>query len=345
MSETIRVPAFRSQQGRRELYHALMTNRQIADFFDVRFDEAHENKEPSQRPLQPKHAQAIADYVLEDRESYVLGALVYAVEHSPAFKGISGVGEVVLDPADMYWSIDGQHRHRGLQLAIADDPKLADEVTAVLIYVEPDLASRRQMFADMNGKAKRVTRSQNVLFDSRDMFSRIARTLALEAPLRKHVEFHSASPKRGSQLWITLVALQEIARSLQLGSAKVTKSAIDFDTALADARAFIGVVHDARPEIRKACSGDADMVKLREESILVSSTTMRVLAAAAFDRMREDGVLSFGHYAGRLGEIDFSPANRAWVDCGFIVEGKSTPQSRVQEMRQAAVALSEMLEG
>jgi len=344
MSETIRVPAFRSQQGRRELYHALMTNREIADFFDVRFDEEHTDKKPSQRPLQPRHAQAIADYVLSERENYVLGALVYAVENSPAFDGKRGVGELVLDPADMYWSIDGQHRHRGLQLAIADDPALGDEVSAVLIYVEPDLDNRRQMFADMNGKAKRVTRSQNVFFDSRDVFSRVARQLALEEPLAKHVEFHSASPKRGSQLWITLVALQDIARALQLGSAKAPKSAGDPDEALADARAFIRLVHEVRPEIRKACSGTADMVALREESILVSSTTMRVLAAAAFIRMRDDGVTSFEGYADRLGAIDFSPSNRDWVECGFIVEGKSTPQSRIQEMRQAALALSEMLD-
>lgn len=341
----MRVPAFRSRQGGREIFHALMANRAIADFFDVRFDDEHADREPSQRPLQPKHAQAIADYVLAERETYILGALVYAVEHYPAFDGGDGAGELVLDPADMYWSIDGQHRHRGLQLAIADDPALGDEVTAVLIYVEPDLASRRQMFADMNGKAKRVTRSQNVFFDSRDLYSRIARQLALEVPLASHVEFHSASPKRGSQQWITLVALQDISRALQLGSARAAKIAVDPDAALADARAFIRVVHDSRPEIRAACSGDADMTALREESILVSSTTMRVLAAAAFERMRDDGAPSFDRYAERLARIDFSPRNREWVECGFIVEGKSTPQSRIQEMRQAAFALAAMLEG
>jgi len=344
VSDVIRVPAFRSRQGGRELFHALMTNRAVADFFDVRFNEEHADKEPSQRPLQPRHAQAIADYVLAERETYVLGALVYAVEHYPAFDGDGDAGELVLDPADMYWSIDGQHRHRGLQLAIADDPALGEEVTAVLIYVEPDLANRRQMFADMNGKAKRVTRSQNVLFDSRDVFSRIARQLALEAPLARHVEFHSASPKRGSQQWITLVALQDIARALQLGSARSAKAAVDPDAALADARAFVRIVHDVRPEIRTACSGDADMVALRDESILVSSTTMRVLAAAAFERMREDGSASFDRYAERLADIDFSPRNREWIECGFIVEGKSTPQSRIQEMRQAALVLAAMLE-
>ncbi len=344
MESVLRVQAFRSRQGRRELYQVRMTNREIADFFDFRFDEEHFEKESSQRPLQERHAQKIAEYVLSERDEFVLGSLVYAVEQSPAFDDRGdGVGELVLDRADVYWSIDGQHRHRGLQIALAEDAALADEVTSVLIYVEPNLDSRKQMFADMNGKAKRVTRNQNVYFDSRDVFSVAARKLALTPPLARHVEFQSASPRRGSQLWINLSALQEIVRTLQLGSAKSAKTGIDVDTAYRDAKEFIDVVHSSRGEIRDACSGTADIAQLRDESILVSSTTMRALAVAAFDRMGHDGASTFDGYSDRLAAIDFSPTNRLWVECGFIVEGKSTPQSRIQEMRQAAVEISALL--
>jgi DGQHR domain-containing protein len=337
------VPAFKGRQGGREFFQALMSNELIAEFFAIEFDDP---EEPSQRPLQDKHARDIGDYMVAQQDDYVLGTLVYAVGRSPNFRSIDGAfGELELDASDLYRSIDGQHRHKGITYAIDNDEDIANDVTSVLIYVEPDFDRRRQMFADMNGKAKRVTKSQNILFDSRDTFARVARRLSLEPPLMGHVEMQKASPARGSQSWVTLVAIDQAVKALQIGIGTPRDRNFDEMVVYQDGKEFFEMLAATRPELQTIASGAADISALRAESILVSSTTIRVLAAAIHDCLRRDGANArISSYADALARMDFRPANRAWVRCGFIVEGKTTPQARTQEMRQASIAMTDMLE-
>ncbi len=340
---TFSVHAFRGRQGGREYFQALMPNELIVEFFGIEFDDP---DEPSQRPLQEKHAQDIADYLVAQQDDYILGSLVYGAGQQPKFRQIEGdFGELILDPEDHYRSIDGQHRHRGITLAIDADEALRSDVTSVLIYVEPDLTRRKQMFADMNGRAKRVTRSQNILFDSRDTFARVARRLAIESPLTGHVEFHRASPARGSQAWITLVAIYSAVMALQIGIGTPRDRVFDEIKVYQDGKEFFSMLANARPELSAITGGAADITALRTKSILVSSTTIRVLAAAIHDCLKRDGANArISSYSDSLANINFSPTNRAWVRCGFIVEGKTTPQARTQEMRQASMAMTDMLE-
>ncbi len=346
MAEYIRVPAFRGAQGDREYFQALIPNRVIADFFSIRFDE--ESEQRSQRDLVESHAAQIGRYLVDQRYDYVLGSLVYAVECDPVFlddgEGV-GVGTLILDAADRYCSIDGQHRHRGLELALEESEELGSDTTSVLIYVESAVDRWRQMFADMNGRAKRVTKNQSVSFDSRDIFARVARTIALEPPLRGHVEFHRASPGKGSPFWITLVSISEIAKALQFGYSKPKQVVRDDAHVLEYSRSFFSVVHGARSEIQAACAEGCDIESLRRRSILVSSTTMRALAQAIHACGQRDGAsIDISEYAGRIASIDFSPDNPLWTEIGFLGQGLFTPQSRSQEVRSAANCLEKLLQ-
>lgn len=337
------IGAFRGRQGGRDFFQVMMPNELIAEFFGFEFDDP---DEPSQRPLQEKHARDIGEYIISQQDDYVLGSLVYAVGQQPKFRQIEGAyGELTLDPEDLYRSIDGQHRHKGISYAIDDDQAIGSDHTSVLIYVEPEVGRRQQMFADMNGRAKRVTRSQNILFDSRDTFARVARRLAVEAPLKGFVEMHRQSPLRGSQSWITLVAIDQTVKALQVGLGALRGRQFDERDVYAAGREFFEMTHRARPELRAITEGQADVAELRQESIIVSSTTIRVLGAAVYACLRRDGPnAQISSYEDALSRVNFSPSNTAWTRCGYIVEGKSTPQSRAQEMKAAAVRLAEMLE-
>ena len=112
-----------------------------------------------------------------------------------------------------------------------------------------------------------------------------------------------------------------------------------------DGKAFFEMLAANRPELQTIANGGADIAVLRTESIFVSSTTIRVLAAAIHDCLKRDGSSArIASYADAVARMDFRPSNREWVRCGFIVEGKTTPQARTQEMRQASIAMTDMLE-
>ncbi len=348
----ITISAFRGEQGGRTFFQLMMTNRLIADFFEVAFDEDPEQR--SQRPLDQRHAAKISQYVVDNRSDYVLGALVYAVQREPVFRSDGGqLGELVLDAKDAYRSIDGQHRHRGIQLAVAAGSEAADDFSAVLVYVEGDVEARRQMFVDMNAPAKRVPKNLNVAFNKRDPFSIAARIVAMETPLRGHVEMLKQQPSPNSKCWIALSALQAIAELLDRDThrawvkGQLVNSEDDRKAAVESIsrtlRDFFSMLVATRPEIREACTDAVDIRALRRESLLISSASMRALADAVAKWRRDQEESEFADVAGRVAAIDFRPENPLWTEIGFVAPGEFTPQSRAQEMKAAAVSIAALL--
>src|SRR5262249_14512274 len=146
----------------RTFYQVTVPNSVLNNFFTVNMDPP---AEKSQRQLDPKHAHDIRDYILENPDEYLLGAVVYAVDQECVFKESEispSIGTLTIPFGTNLRSLDGQHRRSGLNEAIAEDSEIGNEDTAVLIYVEPDVAKRRQMFSDMNATPKVVAKALNV---------------------------------------------------------------------------------------------------------------------------------------------------------------------------------------
>jgi DGQHR domain-containing protein len=350
MSEIVQgltLAALRGKQGERTLYQVLVQNSVLNNFFTVNMDPPAER---SQRQLDPKHARDISEYILENPDEYVLGAIIYAVDQECIFsesKLLADMGILTIPFGTNLRSLDGQHRRKGLNDAIAEDQEISNDHTAVLIYVEQDVNKRRQMFSDMNATPKVVAKALNVAFDSRDPFARAAQSLAKNHPLLKDVvEMEASRVGSGSEKWYSLGAVYDVLKRLQVGPTGRVRNASQYaEDAIVDRGCrFFDLLNAARPEFREVRTGAADVNVLRSKSILFSSTTLRAIAGAVHMRISRDGdSVDIVKYASGLSKIDFSPSAEVWRDTGFVSPGKSTPNARNQEVLAATRVIAEAL--
>ena len=222
------LPALRGRQGDREFFVLLPSNAQLLQHFTP---EVEPHDQQSQRAVIPRHAEDIRDYIVENRADFVLGALTYAIDSPGEFAPVtpgSPMGVLTLPSELSLRSIDGQHRRIGIQQAMSILQDLGADGIAVVLYVEDDLGKRRQMFSDMNWTPRKVSASQNVVFDSRDPFSRAVRRLVEVHPLLKdRVETQLARVPKGSTKLYTMGAVYDACRRLMLGAAGRIKANSD----------------------------------------------------------------------------------------------------------------------
>lgn len=339
------LPALRGHQGGRTFYLTLPTNAVLTGFFPTEIEGSDDR---SQRPLDPRHARQIRDYIAGNPVGYALGALVYAVDREGAFDEItpgSGIGVLRLPLDARLSSIDGQHRREGLRQSIAAMAELQRQSTAVLIYVEPDLSRRRQMFSDMNNTARKVSKALNVAYDSRDPFARAAVAISENHSLLSgRVDRVNPRVLGGSGQLYTLAAVHDALKRLFVGPVGRVKDATRFDEDEVAARGMrlFDALAESRPELTETEATELD--DLRAKSILLSSTTLRVIASAVWLASEQVGLDAvFAGLAEKLRATDFSPSARIWQDSGFVSPGRTTPNARSQEMRTASDMLALVL--
>jgi DGQHR domain-containing protein len=342
------LPATRGTQGERTFYVVTVPNSVLNNFFTVNMDPP---QEASQRQLDPRHAHDIRDYLLENPDDYILPTIVYAVDQSCKFQAwekSDSVGLLTIPFGTNLRSLDGQHRRQGLNEAIAEDGDFAADFTSVLIYVEPDLQRRRQMFSDMNATPKIVSKGLNVYFDSRSPFARAAQSLAAtHALLQGNVEMEAARVRGGSDKWYALGAVFDTLKRLQVGpTGRVRLEQQYSEDSIRDLGSkFFDLLGAARSEYGQIASGRADLTVLRNRNILFSGTTLRALAGAVHLRLEQDGpTTDVMTYEPGLASVDFSPLAEIWRRTGFVSPGKSTPNARNQEVLAATRELVQVMQ-
>lgn len=348
------VPALRGVQGDRTYYQCMVPNSVLNNFFPINMEP---EADKSQRTIDPKHAQDIADYLVENDESYVLGAITYSMDREGEFHPTGGdnIGNLTIPIDANMRSLDGQHRRQGLKVAIDEEPDLAHDHTSILIYVEPDLIKRRQMFSDMNATPKVVAKALNVSFDTRDPFALTAVRLAQTHPLLAgHVEMSAARVKAASADYFSLAGVYDAVKRVRLGIVlpRGKQPKYDPDELLSVGSEFFDLLGDSRPEFEKAAllgeeydDGElaVAMKELRESSILFSTTTLRAIAGAVHLAMTETGATDPRSFGRGLAAIDFAPSAKLFQDSGFVTPGKSTPNARNQEVLAATHAIKDAI--
>lgn len=342
-SPGVPVPALRGVQGGRTMYVTLPRNRVLNNFFPR---EMEADTSRAQRPYDPNRADQIARYMADNRTDYVLGALTYALDVDGRFEEAepgSGIGVLWIPLESRLRSTDGQHRRGAIKLAIDVLDELAEDNTALLIYVEPDIEKRRQMFSDMNWHQKPVSMSVNVGFDRRDPFARVTQELVATHPLLKgRIETERPSVGASSEYLYTQGAVYDALGRCVAGVGGRVRNREKWADRDDDLRTigtqFFDLLVRARPELQALLDGKSLPSQIRSQSILGSSTTLRAIAGAFFLAQKEG--LDAEEMTPGLARIDFSPRNSAWRKVGFVSPGKSTPNARLQEVRAASQAMA-----
>jgi len=345
----IAIPAIVGKQGDRTFYQLMVKNKTLTSFFAVNLEP---ESEKSQRALDPSHAAKITKYIVSNPQDYVLGTMTFAVDSECRFEASNiadNIGLLHIPLDSTVRSLDGQHRRHALKDAINQLESVSTDNSAMLLYVEPDVHKRRQMFSDMNSTPKVVSKAVNVRFNSRDPYSRAANRIIDEHPLLEGiVETERASVTAKSDKVWTLGGIFDALKRLHPEYTKSSaKMAGAEENIFNRAQVLFDILGSARLELAEASHGTLDLQVARTENILFSSVTLRAIAGALGEIYKVNGgVLSddqIEDITDRLSEVDFSPSNPAWSDCGFLAPGTSTPSSRLQEIKAGTQVLVKLL--
>lgn len=364
----VHLPALKGKQGDRDMYLLLVKNTMLLRNFSAEAEPSEDDEHRSQRQLDPRHASDIVVYITENPEDYILGAVTYAIDlvdpathFRPAAEG-SNIGMLVLPLEAELRCLDGQHRRKAIKEAADEDPGVLDDYTAVVVYVEDDYVKRRQMFSDMNATPKVVAKALNVSFDNRDPFAQAAQALADDHPLlvgaveKQKARITALSPNIFSLAGI-YDGLKRFVLGKQLPRGRSPRDR-DKDELIVLGTQLFDVIAAARPELDgvrkdledlKAESDDPKVIgrhmrDLRRSTLLLSTTTLRVIAGALNEAMTADGEKDPFAYVKRLEAIDFSPDSPLFTseEVNFVGKG-GTPSARNQEVMAATKALATAL--
>lgn len=180
-------PAVRGIQAGRPCYIAMCPLRLIPKIFI--FDETEVPVElRAQRSLNRQRIPEIAEYLSNHKDDYTLSSLTASINCKVSFKSADeslskSIGTLSI-PMDAQILInDGQHRRAAIELALKQEPDLANDSISVLFFIDEGLKRSQQMFADLNKHAVRPNDAISTLYDHRESSSQLAKHLVQAVPM------------------------------------------------------------------------------------------------------------------------------------------------------------------
>jgi len=320
-------PAIRGIQAGREYYMSMCRLRLIPKIFFFDEEEANLTAElRAQRTLNKSRVPELARYVLGNRDDYVFSALTASIDADVTFEAIDDEGEAsnigtLSVPFEAKFIInDGQHRRAAIEMALHEDPELAEESIAVVFFIDHGLARCQQMFADLNRYSIRPSKSIGVLYDHRDSLARIAKLVALKSDTFKElVETESSSLSKRSRKLFTLSAIYNATGKLLADQndedeSKLAEKAIEYWNEVA--KCF--------PEWQFVREGKMLAGEVRSDFIHSHGTALSALGTAGCELLKNSKA-DWKKRLKLLKEIDWSRSNQK------LWEGRATVQGRVSK--------------
>lgn len=213
-------PAIRGIQARREYYISMCPLRLLPKIFLFNEEELVPELR-AQRTLNKNRIPEIARYITDNHESYVFSAITASVDADVKFEPLASgaeshrVGLLHVPMAAKFIINDGQHRRAAIEMALRENPELADESIAVVFFLDIGLQRCQQMFADLNRYAIRPSKSVGVLYDHRDDSAKLAKLVVFRSEFFKDIvepERSTLSPR--SRKLFTLSAIYTATTAL-----------------------------------------------------------------------------------------------------------------------------------
>lgn len=179
-SESHSFPAVKGIQAQKEYYTAMVSLGNVSQLFKF-VDESLSAENRCQRKINQSRIPQICNYIVRNREDYIFSSITVSINGEIEFKPVSDeykdVGILIISNNARIIINDGQHRIAAIKEAIKCIPELENEKISVVFYPDKGLKRSQQMFSDLNRYSCHPTKSINVLYDSRDLKSRIAKSV------------------------------------------------------------------------------------------------------------------------------------------------------------------------
>jgi DNA sulfur modification protein DndB len=179
-------PAIRGVQALREYYVSMCPLRLIPKIFIFNEEELMPELR-AQRVINKSRLPEISQYILNNRSDYTFSAITASVDADIRFEPLTTESEakrlgLLHIPMSARFIInDGQHRRAAIEIALKENPELADDSIAVVFFLDIGLERCQQMFADLNRYAIRPSKSLGVLYDHRDNIASLVKLVILKS--------------------------------------------------------------------------------------------------------------------------------------------------------------------
>lgn len=298
MKFTYSVPAIRAVQAGQAYYIAAVPFGVLLKLLNLRVGADNEVA------IDRERSKAIADYVCQNQNSYVLPPITLSVDveclftpHDATELRIS-TGTLKLPMNASFQVHDGRYRVSAIAQSIAKQPKLAEETIAVVIYTSDSDVERR--FGDIKANQRKSGRSERIVNDPGDSIAKITRAVIAEVPVFNNaIEMVKTTISNRSHKLFTFSALYQ-ANEILLWSQRGVPAEQQIEFALK----FWKIIQTAMP----AWTSSVPRVELRQQTVHAHSVTLCAIAKAGvmviakFPKSWERKLL-------KLEAIDWSRAN------------------------------------
>jgi DNA sulfur modification protein DndB len=209
-------PVIRGRQAGHECYVAMWTLRMLRQISIFDEDEALPELR-TRRTLNRARIHEMANYVLNNPDSYIFPPLTVSIDSQAFFEPLPGqnwLGNLRV-PMDAHFVMnDGQHRRAALIEALEQRPELGQETIPILFFLDIGLEHCQQRFADLNRHAVRLSRSVGT-FDYHGIQSRLAKLVITKSTIFQNiVEMEKTSLAKRSRKLFTLSAFHHACADL-----------------------------------------------------------------------------------------------------------------------------------
>lgn len=288
-------------------------------------DESMPTELRAQRVLNKARVPAIAAYIANNADEYILSSLCASIDGGMEFEpaAASGplrkVGQLKVDMGAVILINDGQHRRAAIEEAVRDRPSLGDETISVVVFPDKGLARSQQMFADLNIHAVRPTRSIKLLYDHRNDAAALSRKVVEAVPLfREFTCFDTASLSHRSIKLVTFSSVHQATAELIAG---MTPAVEGPEEALDRASRFWAAVIEQMPDWQRVQTREAAAGEMRKNYVHAHGVALQALARAGVQLMAIHPDDWERRLVG-LRKIDWSRSNKAVWDNRALVGGK-----------------------
>lgn len=337
-SATFVFPAVKGIQAQREYYVSMVPLEVIAKIFQFA-DEELPPEVRSQRILNKSRIPEIRDYILSNPESYVFSALTVSVDGDMIFQAANEttpqIGTINISMTSRFLINDGQHRRAAIAEALKMNPALKNEHISVVFYRDEGLLRSQQMFSDLNRYAIKPTKSINILFNSREESSIIAKRIIEEVEIFKGlVEKERTAISNRSKALFTLSAICTATNELLTGFNLPLEERVDL------AKRFWNMVSQYITEWNKVKTGEMKPSDIRKDYICSLSLTLVALGYAGNAIIQTDPS-TWADYLKKLSKIDWHKTNPEWENLVFVngrvAANRSTQKAMSNYMRKLLI--------
>lgn len=327
-------PAVKGIQANKEYFTAMVPLEIIPKFFQFA-DEELPPEIRAQRILNKSRIPEMRDYIINNPESYVFSSLTVSVDGAMLFEPINEVdpmiGHISISMSARFLINDGQHRRAAIAEAIKINPDLKHEHISVVFYHDKGLKSSQQMFSDLNRYAIRPTKSINILFNSREESSIIAKEVVKDVSVFTGLtEKEKTTVSNRSKALFTLSAIStatiELLKDVKLDMPEKTKLAIEFWNEVAS----------IMPEWLAVMRQEKRSSEVRSGSICSLSITLVAIGHGG-NKLLHTYPHDWKERIANLAKVDWKKDNPIWNDLVFV-------NGKVAANRSSQKALSNYIE-